>query len=239
MSLTRTFTSSTLLALSLAVAAGVALPGCGDKGGYRGGKKTKARAWLDEPSSGEKTGNKIKFPQLDLEFEIPDTLYVFKNCAEASHTAEKQGEETWVPIISCESSGGAASSDPDGVGDAAPASDGGDAIAINFYLAPKGRPVDERAVAYYTSEYKEAGLKVEELAYNDDYFYKNGIYAKLQVMDESGTNAVREIQQFMWPVRDVVFIARMEYPYGDTRAVQQDWKAIMPYFKTGKQTADE
>jgi hypothetical protein len=53
-------------------------------------------------------------------------------------------------------------------------------------------------------------------------------------MDESGTNAVREIQQFMWPVDDVLFIARMEYPYGDTRAIQQDWKAIMPYFKVGK-----
>ena len=43
MTLCRTFTSSTLLALSLVVCAGVSLPGCGDKGGYRGGKKTKAR----------------------------------------------------------------------------------------------------------------------------------------------------------------------------------------------------
>ena len=112
-------------------------------------------------------------------------------------------------------------------------------IALTFYLAPKGRPVDERAVAYYTSEYQNAGLKVADLSYNDDYFYKDGIFAKLEVMDESGTNAVREIQQFMWPIGDVVFIARMEYPYGDTRAVQQDWKAIMPYFKTGKQPTSE
>ena len=231
MTLRSPFSSSTLLAFSLVLSAGVVLPGagCGDKGGYRGGKKSKARAWLDEPSSGEKSEDFIKFPQLDLVFEIPDTLYVFKNCDEVGHSPE--GEEKWVPILACASGGSPASADPDGVGDvAAPGDD--DPVALTFYLAPKGRPIDERAVAYYNNAYKESGLKVEELAFNDDYFYKTGIYAKLQVMDESGTNAIREIQQFMWPVQDVVFIARMEYPYGDTRAVQQDWKAIMPYFKT-------
>lgn len=226
MTLCHTTTRSTLLALSLVACAGVSLSGCGDKSGYRGGKKTKARQWLDDPSSGEKSGSFIKFPQLDLVFEIPDTLYVFKNCEEASHSPD--GEEKWVPLITC-ASVGAVSADPDGVGDA-PAD--GDAIALTFYLAAKGRPIDERAVAYYKNTYKESGLTVEELAFNDDYFYKTGIFAKLQVMDESGTNAIREIQQFMWPVQDVVFIARMEYPYGDSRAVQQDWKAIMPYFKT-------
>jgi hypothetical protein len=227
MTLRSPFSSSTLLACSLVLSAAVALPmaGCGDKSGYRGGKKSKARQWLDDPSSGEKSESFIKFPQLDLTFEIPDTLYVFKNCDEVGHSPE--GEEKWVPILSCASAG--ATADPDGVGDAASDSD---AIALTFYLAPKGRPIDERAVAYYNNAYKEAGLKVEELAFNDDYFYKTGIYAKLQVMDESGTNAIREIQQFMWPVQDVVFIARMEYPYGDSRAIQQDWKAIMPYFKT-------
>jgi hypothetical protein len=226
MTLRRRLSTTTLLALSLVATAGLAAQGCGDKGGYRGGKKSKARQWLDEPSGGEKTGNKIIFSQLDLTFEIPDTLYVFKNCDEASATrprARRSGSRSSLRLA------GGAAADPDGVGE--PAADS-DAIALTFYLAPKGRPIDERAVAYYTNEYKEAGLKVEELAFNDDYFYKTGIYAKLQVMDESGTNAVREIQQFMWPVRDVVFVARMEYPYGDTRAIAQDWKAIMPYFKT-------
>lgn len=231
----RTISSNSLfLALTLAVTAVVASPGCGDKGGYKGGKKSEARMWLESPSTGAKEGNFIKFPALDLAFEIPDTLYVFKNCAEASHTEETMGSEKWVPIVACSSPGDA--SDPDGVGDVAGS---GEAIALTFYLAPKGRPVDERAVAYYTSEYQNAGLKVDDLSYNDDYFYKDGIFARLHVMDESGTNAIREIQQFMWPVRDVVFIARMEYPFGDTRAVQQDWKAIMPYFKTGKQPTNE
>ncbi len=234
MSLRSISSNSTLLALSLVATAVVASPGCGDKGGYKGGKKSEARMWLENPSSGAKEGNFLKFPALDLVFEIPDTLYVFKNCAESSHSEETMGSEKWVPIVACASPG--AASDPDGVGDV---SGSGEAIALTFYLAPKGRPVDERAVAYYTSEYQNAGLKVDDLSYNDDYFYKDGIFARLQVMDESGTNAVREIQQFMWPVRDVVFIARMEYPYGDTRAVQQDWKAIMPYFKTGKQPTNE
>lgn len=217
--------------LSLAVSAGVVFAGCSG-GGYRGGKKTAARAWLDNPSGGQKNGNKIKFPQLQTEFEIPDTLYVFKNCEEASHSPE--GDNKWVPLVVCGSSG-APTTDGDGFEAGAPASGDSEAIALTFYLAAKERPVDERAVAFFNNEYKEAGLKVEELAFNDDYFDKTGIFAKLQVMDESGTNAVREIQQFMWPVDDVLFIARMEYPYGDTRAIQQDWKAIMPYFRVGPQ----
>lgn len=224
-------TKSVLLALALAVSAGASLPGCGGGGGYRGGKKSPLRQWLDEPSRGSKDGNTFKWSQLDTTFEVPETLYVFKNCEESGHSPE--GDNKWVPLVSC-SSEGTTVSDPDGVGDVAASSDGSEAIALTFYLAPKERPVDERAVAFFNNEYKEAGLKVEELAFNDDYFQKTGIFAKLQVMDESGTNAVREIQQFMWPVVDVLFIARMEYPFGDTRAVQQDWKSIMPYFKVGK-----
>lgn len=228
MSLRRQFTKSALFALSLAVSAGVVVAGCSG-GGYRKGKKTAMRQWLDDPQSGSKTGNKISFPQLETVFEIPDTLYVFKNCEEAGHSAD---ENKWVPLITC-ASAGAPASDADGLEAATPSGDS-EAIALSFYLAAKERPVDERAVAFYNNEYKESGLKVEELAFNDDYFSKTGIFAKLQVMDESGTNAIREIQQFMWPVNDVLFIARMEYPYGDTRAIQQDWKAIMPYFKVGK-----
>lgn len=229
MSLRRPATKSALFVLSLALTAGAALTAC-KEGGYRGGKKSAARAWLEDPSSGEKTGNKFKWAQLETEFEVPDTLYVFKNCEEDSHSAQ---ENKWVPLITC-ASGGTPASDADGLESAPSTSGDAEAISLSFYLAPKERPVDERAVAFFTNEYKEAGLKIEELAFNDDYFSKTGIFAKLQVMDESGDNAIREIQQFMWPIDDVLFIARMEYPYGDTRAVQQDWKAIMPYFKVGK-----
>lgn len=227
----RKSTKSVLFALSLTLTAGAALTACSGGGGYRGGKKSPARAWLDSPSTGEKTGNKFKWTALQVEFEIPDTLYVFKNCEESSHSPE--GDNKWVPLVSCGSGGAVSDADAD-AGAVAPSGDA-EPIAMTFYVAPKGRPVDERAVAFFNNEYKEAGLKVEELAYNDDYFSKNGIYAKLQVMDESGENAVREIQQFMWPMDDVLFIVRTEYPFGDSRAIQQDWKSIMPYFKVGKQ----
>jgi hypothetical protein len=229
MSLRSRSSKSALFALSLAVSAGITLTACGGGGGYRGGKKSAMRQWLDNPSSGEKNGNKIAFPALQTVFEIPETLYVFKNCEEAGHSEDSN---KWVPLVSC-GSAGTPSTDGDGLEAAAPSGDS-EAISLTFYLAAKERPVDERAVAFYNNEYKEAGLKVEELAFNDDYFDKTGIFAKLQIMDESGTNAIREIQQFMWPVEDVLFIARTEYPFGDTRAIQQDWKSIMPYFKVGK-----
>lgn len=226
MSIRRSVQSSTLLALALAVAAGPVA--CGGGGGSsRGGKKSEARKWIDSPSSGQKQGNKILVPQIGVEFEIPETLYVFKSCEESGHSAGDGPEKTWVPIVACASAGAVSSGDAD-LG--ASASSDAEPIAMTFYLAPKERPVDERAVAYFNNAYQEAGLKVEELAYNDDYFEKTGIFAKLQVVDESG-NATREIQQFMFPYGDVLFIVRTEYPYGDSRAIQQDWKAIMPYFR--------
>lgn len=232
MSFRRSISRNVFFALALAVAAGSTMSvGCGGSGGYRKGKKSPARQWIDSPTSGKREGNIIKIPAIGVEFEIPDTLYVFKNCDESSHTTGDSPEKNWVEVISC-ASGGVTSSDED-LG--ASADSDSEAIALTFYLAPKERPVDERAVAYYRNVYQEAGLNIEDLAFNDGYFDKTGIFAKLHVMDESGQNAVREIQQFMFPYGDVLFIARMEYPYGDTRAVQQDWKAIMPYFKVSLQ----
>lgn len=224
------FPRSSFLALALAVTATAVAPAACGGGGYRSGKKSQARQWVDEPSRGTKEGNTIKIAPIGVEFEIPDTLYVFKNCEEASHAAGDGPEKTWVPVISC-ASGGAVTSSDEELGAAAPSGDEAEPIALTFYIAPKERPVDERAVAYYNNTYQEAGLNVEDLAYNDDYFQKTGIFAKLQVMDESGGTPVREIQQFMFPYGDVLFIARTEYPFGDNRAIQSDWKAIMPYFR--------
>lgn len=227
MSIRRSASSMSNLAFTTALAMIVAIPAaCGGSGGYRGGKKSEARQWLESPSRGKREGSKIIIPQIGMEFEIPETLYVFRNCDETGHGTGDGPEKDWVTLASC-ASGGVSSSDVDA---GASASAESEPIALSFYLAPKERPVDERAVAYYSNTYQQAGLKVEDLSYNDDYFQKTGIFAKLQTTDESG-NAVREIQQFMFPYGDVLFIARMEYPYGDTRAVQQDWKAIMPYFR--------
>mgnify|MGYP006921739875 CR=1 FL=1 len=41
-----------------------------------------------------------------------------------------------------------------------------------------------------------------------------------------GGEPTREIVQFMFPREDVVFIARMEYPFGETRSVDADWQAM-------------
>lgn len=233
MSFRRSIPKSLFFALALAVGAGSALStGCSGSGTTRKGKKSPARQWIDNPTSGKREGNFIKIPQIGLEFEIPDTLYVFKHCEESAHTTSDSPEKTWVEVVSCASGGSVSRSDED-LG--ASSSDESEPIALTFYLAPKERPVDERAVAYYRNYYQEKGLNIEDLAFNDDYFDKTGIYAKLHVMDESGTNAVREIQQFMFPYGDVVFIARMEYPFGETRAVNQDWKSIMPYFRVSLQ----
>jgi hypothetical protein len=225
----RTLFSRSFFALTLAVAAVAVAPACGGSGGYRKGKKTEARQWLERPSTGKREGNKIIIAPIGVEFEIPDTLYVFKNCDEAGHAAGEGPEKDWVPVVTCQSGGAVSAADED-LGASAPSGDS-EPIALTFYLAPKDRPVDERAVAFYRNQYQEQGLNIEDLAYNDDYFQKTGIFAKLQIMDEAGTTAVREIQQFMFPYGDVVFIARTEYPFGDTRAIQQDWKSIMPYFK--------
>ena len=229
MSFRRTVPKNMLFALSLAVAAGsvASSTGCGSSKSQRKGKPSVARQWIDSPSSGQREGNIIKIPPIGLEFEIPDTLYVFKNCDESTHGTSDSPEKTWVAVVSC-SSVGFTSEDED-LG--ASTSDESEMISFTFYLAPKERPVDERAVAYYRNVYEQAGLSVEDLSFNDDYFDKTGIFAKLQIMDEEGISAVREVQQFMFPYGDVLYIARTEYPYGDSRAIQQDWKSIMPYFR--------
>lgn len=219
----------TRFALRTLVAAAVVLPlglsGCGDKKGYKGKPKSPARKWIDSPQSGSKQDNFIKIPSLGVTFEIPETRYVFKDCHEPSHSPE--GEEGWIPIVRCASEG-FAGGDSDWEEGGGESESGG--IAMTFYITPKTRPIDERAVAYFRTQYQEAGLTVNELSFNDDYHNKRGIYAELQVPAGDSDNPATEIVQFMFPYKDVVLIARMEYPFGDTRSVSTDWSAIMWYF---------
>ncbi|HRI07849.1 MAG TPA: hypothetical protein PKW35_08535 [Nannocystaceae bacterium] len=212
---------TSLLALALAVTAAAA--GCGDKGGYGGGKKSPMMKWLESPRNGTVEGNFIKIPSLGVSQEIPETRYVFKNCHEPVHSPE--GDEKWVPVIRCSSTPPESGDDfsQGGSGDS-------DAIALTFYLAKKDRPIDERAVAYFRNELSEKGYTVEDISFNDSYFDKKGLYFKLQLVDENGT-PTREIVRFMFPYEDVVFIANMDYPFGDSRSVHRDWESIMWYFK--------
>jgi hypothetical protein len=199
--------------------------------------KSDAAAWIDSPSAGTKNGNVITIPQLGVKFEIPDTLYVFKSCGEAAHTPE--GDHGWVPVVTCRSTSGETfggggeggeGEDPFAGEDAEEAS-GVEEIAVTFYVTQKTRPLDERAVSWFENQFKQSGLGVDEISYQHEFQKKAGIYAKLHVVDSDGTAPEREIIQFMFPRRDVVFIARMEYPFGEKRSVDQDWKYILWNFE--------
>ena len=219
----------TLGALVLAAACALGASAC-KNGGAKG--SSEAAAWIDSPSNGSKSGMNLKFQQLGVEFETPDTLYVFKNCGEASHTPD--GSTKWIPVVTCASGSsgdfefGDASEEEDPFAEEEYEDDSGaESIDLTFFVTKKTRPIDERSVTWFENKYKQAGLVVDELAFQSDYQKKAGIYARLHVIDDSTGNPTREIVQFMFPRQDVVFIARMEYPFGDSRSVDKDWQYIL------------
>jgi len=188
-----------------------------------------AAAWLHSPKAGVSHDSIVEFPDLGVKFETPDTLYVFKDCGEAGHSPE--GEHKWVPVVICRSGQGGSGSDEDEE-DPYAASEleeesGVESIALTIYATEKSRPLDERAVSWFENQYKQAGLIVDEISFQHSYQKKSGIYAKLHVVEEGAPAPSREIVQFMFPRGDAVFIARMEYPFGETRSVEQDWKYIL------------
>lgn len=201
----------------------------------KGRDQSDAAAWIDNPTAGKKDGSVITIPTLGVKFEIPDTLYVFKSCGEASHTPE--GDHGWVPVVTCRSTSGDAfgGGDEDGgdefADDDAEEATGVEEIAVTFYVTRKTRPLDERAVSWFENQFKQAGMGVDEITYQHEFQKKSGIYAKLHVLDGDGGAPQREIVQFMFPRQDVVFIARMEYPFGEKRSVDQDWKYILWNFE--------
>ncbi len=194
--------------------------------------KSDASKWIDSPTAGTKSGSVVTIPALGVKFETPDTLYVFKSCGEASHSPE--GDHGWIPVVTCRSTAGALEGeereDPFADDDAEEAS-GVEEISVTFYVTPKTRPLDERAVSWFENQFKSAGLGVDEISYQHAYQKKAGIYAKLHVSESGADHPQREIIQFMFPRGDVVFIARMEYPFGDKRSVEQDWKYILWNFE--------
>lgn len=200
----------------------------GCKGGSRG--KSEWARWVDNPSTGTRTGDTIKIPELGVVFTVPDTRYVFRSCTEASHTP--QGAEKWIPVITCSSTNAGVfdEADPDAsesalMDEEESSSSEAELINVTIYATHKTRPLDERAVSWFENQYKQAGLEVEDISYQSDYQKKSGIYAKLHAME--GTTPTREILQFIFPRQDIVFIARVEYPFGDSRAIEQDWSYIL------------
>ena len=231
----RRTTPTVLASFALALACSLTL-GCKTDKGYQGKPKSEAYEWIESPSSGSKDGNFIKVPGLQLSFEIPETRYVFKNCFEPSH--EPESPTGWSPIVRCTSAADESVSEED-IDMGASETDFSEEITLTFYVAKKERPIDERAVAYFRNAYQEEGYEVRELSFNDDYHDKRGIYTELLAPgDEEAGTGQTEIVQFMftrpWST-DVVYVARMEYPFGDTRSVTADWKAMMWYFRFDEQ----
>lgn len=204
---------------------------CKTNSGYGGGPMSPARKWIESPTNGSKEGNFLKIPSLGVQLEIPETRYVFKNCFEPTHSASEPNG--WIPVLSCSSAGQDAPSSEDEWEAGASEDSTSEDVALTFYITPKERPIDERAVAFFKNKYKSEGFNVQEISYNDAYHDKAGIYMQLQVMDEEGLNPQQEIVQFIFPYDDVLFIARMENAYGDSRTTSMatDWSSIMWYFK--------
>lgn len=220
--------SSRLGALALGVLCAVPLASCGKNGGSK--KGSQLSKWVDSPTRGTKDGNVIKVAQLGLKFEIPETLYVFRSCGEANHSPDGANRE-WIPVVVCNSTGGDVFNEGDGEDDYFADDDakaaGAEPIELTFYVTKKTRPIDERAVSWFEGQFKQAGLGVSDISYQHEYHKKAGIYAKLHIVDSSTGEPEREIVQFMFPREDVVFIARMEYPFGETRSVDADWQYIL------------
>ena len=102
-------------------------------------------------------------------------------------------------------------------------------LKLRFYdLIQKINNSDQREVARL---YAIEGYEVRELSFNDDYHDKRGIYTELLAPgDEDAGTGQTEIVQFMftrpWST-DVVYVARMEYPFGDTRSTIADTRAAL------------
>ena len=220
------------LGICLAAVCLAAVPAC-----KKGGKgTTPAEAWVDDPSAGSKSGRTISFSQLGVEFEIPDTLYVFRDCGEAAHSPDSSTK--WIPVVTCRTESGGDFDFGDAEDEEDPFAEeeyedqsGAESLELTIFVTDKTRPIDERSVTWFKNKYKQAGLSVDEIAYQSDYQKKAGIFTRLHVMDDATNTPTREIQQFMFPRDNVVFIARMEYPFGETRSVNKDWEYILWNFE--------
>jgi hypothetical protein len=218
------------------LSASVLLASACDSSGSKGpGDASPRKQWLEHPSSGSQNGDRIKIPGLAVSFERPPTLYVFKECRESSHSAAPPNEQ-WIPIVECaaksggaldtggedEFSGGDSSSDTRGIS------------PLTFYVGPKDMVINERTVETLKLQYQSQGWSVEEIGYHGSYMDKPkraGIAMRV-VLPSTGDEEGVEIQRFMWPVDDVLFIAETRYAPGTDRSgMNFDWKRILWNFQ--------
>lgn len=224
------FTRILLSALFLTSAA--SLTACKKNGG--GSKKKSERLrWVERPTTGSanESGKIIKIPQLAVTFHTPDVLYVYKECAEAIHTPDGP-EKTWIPVITCTSPFG----DDDEEDWESDEEDEEYGAELTIYAVPKeGMLISERATTSYETQYRSAGFDVDEIQYFDEYLSKpgrRGIEILVHTLDSETGYPEREIRRFLFPVGDVVFIAHIDYPYGDDRSgINSDWERILWNFQ--------
>lgn len=220
------------LATFLTCAMGAAA--CAGGGGGGGGKKSTRARWVDKPQQGSTKGKITKIPGLGLTFEQPEVLYVYKECGEAAHSPESSDND-WVPVIRCNSVFGESGeeedswdSEDDGLGEE-------ESVALTIYVAHKDAIINERAVETFRAKFQNAGFKVDEITYHEEYMAKpkrRGIEAKIQIIDTSSGYPSREILRFMFPREDVIFIAQIDYPFGDDRSgMMSDWQRILWNFQ--------
>jgi hypothetical protein len=204
----------------------------------KGGSQTKGKSerlrWVQKPVTGtaEDEGKLIKIPGIAIDFYTPDVLYIYKSCAEASHSPEGP-EGKWIPLVRCSSPTTESSSDS---WDSDDDDDGGGSRQMTIYAAEKGSMiVNERSTVSFKTQYEQAGFQVQDINYFDDYLNKpgrRGIEIIAQTIDRSTGYPDREIRRFIFPKDDVLFIFHVDYGYGDDRSgINSDWERIVWNFQ--------
>lgn len=228
------FTS--ILLCAFIATTGLGLTAC-KKGGGGSKKKSDRLRWVNKPTSGtsENGGKVIHVPGIAIDFYVPDVLYVYKDCKEASHSPEGPDKE-WIPVIRCTSPFEGSGSDEDDWESDDEDEDGGEERIMTIYAANKDDMIiNERSTASYKLQYEQAGFEVESLNYFDEYLAKpgrRGIEVIAHTVDSNTGYPDREIRRFMFPKGDVVFIAHVDYDYGDDRSgINSDWERILWNFQ--------
>lgn len=213
---------------ALVATACVGMTACDKGGGSKKGKSDRLR-WVQKPTTGtaEDQGKLIKIPVLAVDFYVPDVLYVYKSCAEATHSPEGP-EDKWIPVIRCTSAD--TSSDSDDWDDDDDDYRGPKQLTI--YAMDRGSvTINERSTVSMKVQYEQSGLKVESINYFDDYLTKpgrRGIEVIAQTIDSNTGYPEREIRRFLFPKDDVLFIFHVDYPFGDDRSgINSDWERIV------------
>lgn len=225
--------TSFLLSAFVATSA-VGLTACKDGGG--GGKKSDRLKWVNRPTTGavekgQHGSTIIKIPGLGVDFYVPDVLYVYKDCKEASHSPDGPDKE-WIPVVRCSSVDVSSDSDSDSDDwDSEDEEEEDTSRELTIYVADKGDMlISERSTASFKLQYEQAGFVVDSLNYFDEYLAKQGrrgIEVIAHTVDKGTGYPKREIRRFMFPREDVVFILHVDYDYGaDRSGINSDWERI-------------